>query len=109
MSIHRPKAGWNIQRIMTHPGEILQEEFLVPLSISQNKLSLEIHVPATRISQIIKGKRSVTPETAMRLAQYFGNSPEYWLNLQQMHDLSKARLECGKKIAQEVPRIRIAA
>ena len=77
MTIPRPKSGWNIQRITTHPGEMLHEEFLVPLGISQNKLALDIRVPATRISQIIKGRRAVTPETALRLSKYFGNSPEF--------------------------------
>lgn len=109
MMIHRPKTGWRIKSITTHPGEMLQEEFLVPLGISQNQLALDIRVPATRISQIIKGKRSVTPETALRLSRYFGNSPEFWLNLQQQHDLTKARQDAGKQIEQEVhPAKRIA-
>ena len=102
MTIPRPKSGWNIQRITTHPGEMLHEEFLVPLRISQNKLALDIRVPATRISQIIKGRRAVTPETALRLSKYFGNSPEFWLNLQQLHDLTKARRNAWKQIDQEV-------
>jgi addiction module HigA family antidote len=102
MAIHRPKSGWNIQRITTHPGEMLLEEFLIPLGISQNRLALDIRVPATRISQIVKGSRAITPETALRLSRYFGNSAEFWLNLQQMYDLSKARADTGKKIDQEV-------
>jgi addiction module HigA family antidote len=102
MSIHRPAAGWKINGVTTRPGEILEEEFLKPLSISQNRLALDIRVPATRISQIIQGKRGITPDTALRLAKYFGNSAEFWLNLQQMHDLSKARQRAGNKIDQEV-------
>ena len=102
MTIHRPKTGWNVQRITTHPGEVLQEEFLIPLSISQNHLALDIHVPATRISQIIKGERAITPDTALRLSKYFGNSAEFWLNLQQMYDLNKLRVESGEQIAKEV-------
>lgn len=98
----RPGTGWNIKNVTTHPGEMLNEEFLVPLGISQNKLALDIHVPATRISQIVKGKRAITPETALRLSRYFGNSPEFWLNLQQMYDLSKIRHEAGEQIAKEV-------
>ena len=96
MAINRPASGWNLQRVSTHPGEMLLEEFLVPLGITQNALALKIRVPATRIGDIVHGKRSITPDTALRLARFFGNSPEFWLNLQQMHDLSKARLELRK-------------
>ena len=102
MTIKRPASGWNLQRATTHPGEMLREEFLVPLGITQNSLALKIRVPATRIGEIIHGKRSVTPDTALRLARFFGNSPEFWLNLQQMHDLSKARLELAKIIERDV-------
>ncbi len=59
-------------------------------------------MPATRIGEIVKGKRAITPDTALRLARFFGNSPEFWLNLQQMHDLSKARLELKKAIDREI-------
>jgi addiction module HigA family antidote len=62
---HRPKTGWNIQRITTHSGEILQEEFMGPLSISQNRLASDLRVPPGRINQIIKGKRSITSDTAL--------------------------------------------
>ncbi|MGA8731797.1 MAG: HigA family addiction module antitoxin [Terracidiphilus sp.] len=86
----------------THPGQMLREEFLIPLGISQNALAMKIRVPATRIGEIIHGKRSITPDTALRLARFFGNSPEFWLNLQQMHDLSKARLEMKRTIEREV-------
>lgn len=91
MTITRPDAGWKTQRVTTHPGEVLREEFLAPLGLSQNALAMKIRVPATRIGDIIHGRRSVTAETASRLARFFGNSPEFWLNLQQMHDLSKAQ------------------
>lgn len=102
MRIKRPASGWGLKRVSTHPGEMLREEFLVPLGISQNALALKIRVPATRIGEIIRGKRSITPDTALRLARFFGNSPEFWLNLQQMHDLSKARLELSKTIERDV-------
>jgi len=102
MTISRPASGWNLSRVTTHPGEMLREEFLVPLGLSQNALALKIRVPATRIGDIVHGKRSITPDTALRLARFFGNSPEFWLNLQQMHDLSKARIELGKTIEREV-------
>jgi len=102
MTIKRPISGWNIQRVTTHPGEMLQEEFLIPLGISQNALAMKIHVPATRVGEIIHGRRAITSDTALRLARFFGNSPEFWMNLQQQHDLSKAKLELEKKIEREV-------
>jgi len=102
MTFSRPASGWKIQRVTTHPGEMLREEFLVPFGISQNALAMKIRVPATRIGDIIHGKRSITPDTALRLARFFGNSPEFWMNLQQMYDLSKARLELSKTIERDV-------
>jgi addiction module HigA family antidote len=102
LTTRKPASGWNLQRISTHPGEMLLEELLVPLGITQNALALKIRVPATRIGDIVHGKRSITPNTALRLARFFGNSPEFWLNLQQMHDLSKARLELRKTIERDV-------
>ena len=81
MTTERPATGWNLQRVTMHPGEMLREEFLIPLGLSQNALALKIRVPTTRIGEIVKGKRAVTPDTALRLARFFGNSPEFWLNL----------------------------
>jgi addiction module HigA family antidote len=81
---------------------MLREEFLVPLGISQNALAMRIRVPATRIGDIIHGRRGITPDTALRLARFFGNSPEFWMNLQQMYDLSKAKLELNQRIEREV-------
>lgn len=104
MPIKRPATGWNIRRITTHPGEMLRDEFLTPLGIAQNALAMKIRVPATRIGDIVHGRRGITPDTALRLARFFGNSPEFWLNLQQMHDLSKARAELGETIEREVDR-----
>jgi len=91
-----------MRRITTHPGEMLREEFLVPLGMSQNALAMKIRVPATRIGDILHGRRGITPDTALRLVSFFANSPEFWLNLQQMHDLSKARMELGETIEREV-------
>jgi antitoxin HigA-1 len=102
MTIKRPASGWKLNRVTTHPGEMLQEEFLAPLNLSQNALALKIRVPATRIGDIVHGRRGISPDTALRLARFFGNSPEFWLNLQQMHDLSKARIEVGRTIEREV-------
>ena len=70
-----------------HPGEILSEEFLKPMKISQSKLARDIDVPHRRINEIVLGKRNITPDTAMRLSTYFGNSPEFWMNLQTTYDL----------------------
>jgi addiction module HigA family antidote len=83
-------------------GPRIPIRFLIPLGLSQNALALRIRVPATRIGEIVNGKRAITPDTALRLVRFFGNSPEFWLNLQQMHDLSKARLELNKTIQREV-------
>lgn len=74
-----------------HPGEILLEEFLKPLKISQNALSRDLDVPLQRINQIVLGKRAITVDTALRLAKYFETTPELWLNLQARYDLEMAR------------------
>lgn len=75
------------------PGEILLEEFLRPLGISQNRLARDLDVNVARVSEIVKGKRSITADTALRLAKYFGTTPELWLNLQRDYDLRVARRE----------------
>ena len=72
-----------------HPGEILQEEFLIPLNISAYKLSKDIGIPQTRISEVIKGNRRVTADTALRLSRYFGNTPKFWLGLQDDYDIEE--------------------
>ncbi len=77
-------------RAPTHPGEMLNEEFLVPLGISQSRLALEIKVPFQRINLIVNGKRAVTPDTALRLARFFGTTPDFWLNLQLAWDVYQA-------------------
>jgi addiction module HigA family antidote len=89
-------------RITTHPGEILQEEFLKPLGLSANALSLALRVPANRIGAILKGERGVSADTALRLARFFGTTPEFWINLQAMHDLTKAKAEIGAAVEKEV-------
>ena len=85
-----------------HPGEILREEFLVPLGMTAHALSRAIRVPATRVNDIVNGKRGVTADTALRLARYFGNSPEFWLNLQATFDLRGAEREVAARIEREV-------
>ena len=85
-----------------HPGEILLEQFLKPLAMSQNKLALEISVPPRRINEIVKGRRRVTADTAMRLARFFKMAPEYWMGLQADYDLDVARDELEERIKHEV-------
>ena len=85
-----------------HPGEILMEQFLKPLALSQNKLALEIRVPPRRINEIVKGRRRVTADTAMRLARFFKVTPEYWMGLQADYDLDVVRDELEEKIKFEV-------
>ena len=75
-----------------HPGEILQEEFLVPLNITAYRLSKDIGIPQTRVSEILKGNRRITADTALRLSYYFGNSPKFWLGLQDDYDLEEERI-----------------
>ena len=86
-----------------HPGEILQEEFLIPMKISAYKLSKSIGVQQTRISLIVKGERGITADTSMRLAKYFGTTPEFWMNLQREYDLRKVKSEIKEIIDKIVP------
>lgn len=74
-----------------HPGEILREDFMKPLRLSINKLALDLHVPATRIGEIVHERRRITADTALRLARYFKTNPEFWLNLQNFFDLEEVR------------------
>jgi len=90
------------RRVTTDPGEVLDEEFLKPLGMSVNALALALRVPATRIGAIVKGERSVTADTALRLARFFGTSAEFWITLQATHDLTKARMESGGTIERDV-------
>jgi addiction module HigA family antidote len=80
-------------RIRTHPGEVLREEYLVPLAMSAHQLADALGVPANRISDIVRERRAVTADTALRLAKHFGSTPQFWLNLQMAHDLSRAEAE----------------
>ena len=84
------------------PGDVLLEEFLKPMKITQNQLAKDINVPANRVSQIIHGKREITADTALRLGKYFGIEPEFWLNLQVRYNMKIARSQVGKKIEKEV-------
>ena len=84
------------------PGDVLSEEFLKPMKITQNQLAKDINVPANRISQIIHGKREITADTALRLSKYFGIEPEFWLNLQVRYNVKIAKSKVGKIIEKEV-------
>ena len=86
-----------------HPGEILREEFLVPLGLSASALALELKVPAPRINDIVRERRAVTPDTALRLSRYFGTTPpEFWMDLQTAFDLKTAAKDSGGKIEAEI-------
>ena len=88
--------------VPVHPGEILQKEFLEPMGISQNKLALALHVPARRINEIVLGKRSITADTALRLARYFRMSPQFWLGLQMDYELDIAEDALNERIKEEI-------
>jgi addiction module HigA family antidote len=85
-----------------HPGEVLREDFLKPLGLSQYALSKAIGVPQIRISEVVNGKRAITPDTALRLARYFRTSAEFWMGMQATYDLEMARDQIGKKIKAQV-------
>ena len=85
-----------------HPGEILQEEFLTPLGLSQYRLAQDTKVPPRRINEIVRGTRAITANTALRLARYFGTTPRFWLNLQTHYDLEQEQERLGARLAREV-------
>ena len=85
-----------------HPGEVLLEEFLVPMEISQNRLARDIGVPPRRVNEIVHGKRAVTADTALRLARYFGTSEGFWMGLQADYELEEARTRLGDRLKREV-------
>ncbi len=92
-----------------HPGEILREEYLVPLGMSAHALAMALHVPAPRINDIVRERRTVTPDTALRLARYFDTTAQFWLNLQSSYDLKQVESEVGGRIAEEVRPMQSAA
>jgi antitoxin HigA-1 len=89
-----------------HPGEVLLEDFIKPLGLSQYRVAKDIGVPALRISQIVRGQRSITADTALRLARYFGTSASVWLRLQARYDLETAEGKIAKRINREVKALR---
>jgi addiction module HigA family antidote len=93
-----------LHRVSTHPGQVLLKEFLEPLGLTQLKLAKAIHIPQNRVNELVRGKRGVSPETALLLADYFKNSAEFWMNLQTAYDLTRVRAERKQPMA--VPRSR---
>lgn len=85
-----------------HPGEILREEFLIPMRMTANALALALRVPAPRINDIVRGRRAITPDTALRLSRYFGVTAEFWMNLQTAYDLRMTRLQTQATIERDV-------
>ena len=92
-----------------HPGEILREEYLVPLGMTANALSIELRVPAPRINEVVRERRGITTDTALRLARFFNTTPQFWLNLQTSFDLKQTESEVGEKIAHDIHPIQVAA
>jgi len=92
-----------------HPGEVLREEFLLPLGISQYRLAKEIHVPARRINEIVLEKRSISADTALRLGRYLGTTAQFWLNLQARYDLELAREGIAEELESEIKPFKSAA
>jgi addiction module HigA family antidote len=85
-----------------HPGEFLREDFLVPLGLSANALAIALRVPVTRISEIVRERRGITADTALRLARYFGTTPDFWMKMQMSYDLTLARQESMARIEVEI-------
>src|SRR3989304_4788116 len=85
-----------------HPGEVLREEFLAPLGLSAHALSQALRIPAPRVNDIVRERRSVTPDTALRLARHFGTTPQFWINLQASYDLKIAMRKAGARIEKQV-------
>jgi addiction module HigA family antidote len=90
--------------VAIHPGEFLREDFLKPLSLSVNALAMALHVPATRISEIVNERRGITTDTALRLGRYFGTTPDFWMNMQAAYELAIAENRLLPKIEREVRR-----
>ncbi len=95
-----PKGHSRIPPI--HPGETLREDFLKPLGLSVNRLAIELRVPVTRMNDIVRERRAVTADTALRLARFFGTSPQFWMNLQANYELERAQDALGSRIGNEV-------
>jgi addiction module HigA family antidote len=91
-----------------HPGETIKEDYLLPLGMSVNQLAKALGIGAARLNEIVRGERGVTADTALRLARYFGTSPEFWLNLQSLYDLRVAERKVRAKIEREITPLKVA-
>jgi len=89
-------------RIATHPGQILLAEFLEPLRLTQAELARTLHIPLNRVNELVRGKRGITPESALLFSEYFRNSPEFWMNLQTAYDLSRVRQEICQEMRKDI-------
>jgi antitoxin HigA-1 len=92
-----------------HPGEILREEFMVPLRLSMNKMAMDLRVPVTRIADIVNERRGITADTALRFARYFKNTPTFWMNLQTRYELEIAEDEIAGKVERDVQPLEIVS
>ena len=92
-----------------HPGEILREEFMVPLRLSMNRMAMDLRVPVTRIADIVHERRGISADTALRFARYFKNAPVFWMNLQIRYDLEVAEDEIAVKVARDVRPLEVSA
>jgi len=92
-----------------HPGEILREEFMVPLNLSMNKMAMDLRVPVTRIADIVNEHRRITADTALRFARYFKNSPTFWMNLQTRFDLEVAEDQIAAKVERDVQPLEVVS
>lgn len=97
-----PKDGRRRLLPPVHPGEILHEDLMLPLGVSINRLARDLHVPVNRMSEIVNGRRGISADSALRLARYFGSTPEFWLNLQSTYDLQCASQALAQTIAKDV-------
>jgi addiction module HigA family antidote len=97
------------ERRPIHPGEVLAEDVLAELGLNANQVGAALGIPANRISEILRGRRSITADTALRLGRWLGSSPQFWLNLQRAYDLEVAEAELGEKIAKEVKPLALAS
>jgi addiction module HigA family antidote len=96
------KASKDTEQPLVHPGEILLEDLMKPLQISINQLARDLRVPVNRVSEIVNGQRGITADTALRLGRYFGNTPQFWMNLQASYDLRVAMRESARQIDRDV-------
>lgn len=100
--IERPEGGWKVQGVMTHPGAVLREDYMVPLELGVTELAERLHVSQQELQDIVDEQAPVTAEMALRLAIFFQGTARIWLNLQLQHDLSKAETESGKRVRAQV-------